>query len=88
VKIQEIERDWQAGAGAKRVARLRAALCDVLERRDVGGSLLARGLEPAPGGWRAQPPYAARTAAMLRDPNAALPHFPMVLHRGGWPDGN
>jgi hypothetical protein len=25
---------------------------------------------------------------MLRDPNAALPHFPMVLHRGGWPDGS
>ena len=25
--------------------------------------------------------------AILADPIAALPHHPMVLHRGGWPDG-
>jgi hypothetical protein len=87
-EIQAVERAWSQGRGAQRVARMRSALRDVLERRDGGGSLLARGLEPAPGGWRTQPPYAARTALMLRDPNAALPHFPMVLHRGGWPDGS
>jgi DNA-binding MarR family transcriptional regulator len=86
--IRAVERAWCEGAGAERVARLRAALCDVLERRDTGGSLLARGLQPASGGWRARPPYAARTAFMQRDPNAALPHFPMILHRGGWPDGS
>ena len=87
-KIGAVERVWSAGIGAERVARLRAALCDMIERRDESGSLLARGLEPLPGGWRSKPPYATQTALLLRDPNAALPHFPMVLHRGGWPDGS
>ncbi len=33
-------------------------------------------------------PYLAQTAAMLEDPTRMLPHYPMVLHRGGWPDGS
>jgi hypothetical protein len=36
-----------------------------------------RGLEPYPDGWRAS----------IRKPNT-LPHYPMVLHRGGFPDGS
>ena len=28
------------------------------------------------------------TTAVLDDPDDALPHYPMVLHRGGWPDGS
>jgi DNA-binding MarR family transcriptional regulator len=36
-----------------------------------------RGLEPYPDGWRAS----------VRKPNT-LPHYPMVLHRGGFPDGS
>jgi hypothetical protein len=63
--------------------RLRSALERVLEHAD-----LSRGLEPHPGGWRATKPYAARTEAMLAEPRSALPHQPMVLHRGGWPDGS
>ena len=63
--------------------RLRSALERVLEHAD-----LARGLEPHPGGWRVTKPYVARTEAMLAEPRAALPHYPMVLHRGGWPDGS
>jgi hypothetical protein len=39
-------------------------------------SLLA-GLEPYPDNWRAK----------IRKPTE-LPHFPMVLHRGGYPDGS
>jgi hypothetical protein len=39
-------------------------------------SLLA-GLEPYPDNWRAK----------VRKPTE-LPHFPMVLHRGGYPDGS
>ena len=35
------------------------------------------GLEPYPDNWRAS----ARRAA-------TLPHYPMVLHRGGYPDGS
>ena len=45
-------------------------------------------LTPHPSAWRAQPPYAASTARMLADPRAALPHFPIVTHRGGYPDGS
>ena len=87
--IRAVERAWLADTNARHVARLRTALCDIWESRDGDGtSLVARGLEPAPGGWRAQPPYLARTTLTLRDPKAALPHFPMVLHRGGWPDGS
>ena len=36
-----------------------------------------RGLEPYPDNWRAD----------VRPPQA-LPHYPMVLHRGGFPDGS
>jgi len=55
----------------------------------VTGPALALGLEPYPDGWRAErTPYRAQTEAMLADPVSALPRYPMVLHRGGWPDGN
>ena len=40
-------------------------------------SPLFRGLEPYPDGWRAK----------VRKPDT-LPHYPMVLHRGGFPDGS
>jgi DNA-binding MarR family transcriptional regulator len=38
---------------------------------------LFEGIEPPPGCWRAS----------VRKPET-LPHFPMVLHRGGYPDGS
>jgi hypothetical protein len=53
-----------------------------------GHSDLAAGLQPYPTGWRASKPYTRQTAAVLADPRATLPHYPMVLHRGGWPDGS
>lgn len=53
----------------------------------VVGPALAEGLRPYPDGWRAHPPYLAATRAVLADPAAALPHQPMVSHRGGFPDG-
>jgi hypothetical protein len=40
-------------------------------------SPLFGGLEPYPDNWRAS----------IRRPGT-LPHFPMVLHRGGYPDGS
>lgn len=49
---------------------------------------LAEGLEPKPNGWRARAPYLTQTRATLADPSAALPRFPMVSHRGGYPDGS
>lgn len=43
----------------------------------AGGSPLMAGWEPYPNGWR----------AAARRPET-LPHYPMVLHRGGYPDGS
>jgi hypothetical protein len=76
----EIGARWAAQAGS----RLEAALADLLARED----LLALGLRPPARGWRASKPYLAQTRAMLEDPSGVLPHYPMVLHRGGWPDGS
>ncbi len=61
---------------------------DAIRAAIPAGDELALGLEPPPDGWRAQRPYASQTAAVLADPVAALPHHPMVLHRGGYPDGS
>jgi hypothetical protein len=52
-----------------------AALRESLER--LVGPRLFRGLEPYPDGWRALVPQPA-----------VLPHYPMILHRGGFPDGS
>ena len=60
------------GAGAGRLP------LSALEHLTSGpGSRLSEGLEPPPGGWRA----AGRA-------KATLPQYPMVLHRGGFPDGS
>ena len=78
-----VEKGWKRRFGAGDVDRLRSSLEAVLTHPD-----LSRGLHPHPGGWRASKPYLERTEAMLEDPRSALPHYPMVLHRGGWPDGS
>ena len=62
---------------------IRTSLERILDHAD-----LPAGLEPYPAGWRASKPYAQQTEAMLADPHGRLPHYPMVLHRGGWPDGS
>jgi DNA-binding MarR family transcriptional regulator len=72
-----VEERWQARFGEQAIGSLR----EVLERLDGGPadqqSALFRGLEPYPEGWRAS----------LARPES-LPHYPMVLHRGGFPDGS
>ncbi len=74
--LQAIEKSWVRRYGAKTMQDL----SDVLERiggdGTAQGSPLFQGLEPYPEGWRAK----------VRKP-ATLPHYPMVLHRGGFPDG-
>ena len=69
-----IERNWRTRFGADRVTALRQAL-EPLGAGDP--SPLDAGLIPYPDNWRArvQPP-------------ATLPHYPMTLHRGGYPDGS
>ena len=75
--LADIEAEWNARFGAEVLQRLR----DTLEELDGDGtpahSPLFRGLGPYPDGWRASLPRPS-----------TLPHFPMVLHRGGFPDGS
>jgi hypothetical protein len=70
----EIERRWHDRFTPAVTAALRASL----EPLAAGQSPpLFEGLEPYPDNWR----------ALVRRPDV-LPHFPMVLHRGGYPDGS
>ena len=73
----EIEERWRSRIGDKQVRRLRASLEPLVGDGTAHGSPLLGGLEPYPDGWR----------AAIRRPET-LPHYPMVLHRGGYPDGS
>jgi hypothetical protein len=75
--------DYRARAAGQQDPALRASLGAVLSQR----AALAEGLVPPDGCWRGEKPYLAQTRRVLADPAAALPWQPMVLHRGGWPDG-
>ncbi len=77
-----------AGTGALVGAEAEGAAADRLGGPAGHVPSLALGLEPYPDGWRSRPPYLAQTKAVLADPAAALPRHPMVLHRGGYPDGS
>jgi hypothetical protein len=74
--VASIENRWQTRYGQPAIAALRASLEPIVGDGTAENSPLFRGLEPYPEGWRAAVPR-PRT----------LPHFPMVLHRGGYPDG-
>lgn len=72
-----LEERWQARFGKDAVQTLRKSLERLAGEPTAQPSPLFRGLEPYPEGWRAS----------VRKPNT-LPHYPMVLHRGGFPDGS
>ena len=76
--------DYRARAARPGHQELRAGLEAIVGQREA----LAEGLRPPEGGWRSARPYLAQTRRILADPTAALPWQPMVLHRGGWPDGS
>jgi DNA-binding MarR family transcriptional regulator len=78
--IERVDDTWRERFGPDAGAALTAI-------RDQTAALVA-GLTPPPAGWRANPPYASLTKALLADPAASLPHYPMVSHRGGYPDGS
>jgi hypothetical protein len=71
-----IEQRWRERFGEDNIRALRESLERLVEP-GAPVSPLFRGLEPHPGGWRAS----------VRKPRT-LPHYPMVLHRGGYPDGS
>jgi methyltransferase (TIGR00027 family) len=72
-RTADIEADWRARFGAGRVEAVRAAL-EPLTAGDPPPLFAA--LEPYPDNWRARV-----------KPAVVLPHYPMTLHRGGFPDG-
>ena len=76
-RIAEIETRWQARFGPEAIRRLREALEELAADGTAAHSPLFEGMEPYPRGWR----------AAVRKPRT-LPHYPMVLHRGGYPDGS
>ena len=71
-----VEDHWQRRFGAGDMGGLRTSLRNLGGRDQRVPSLLCA-TEPYPDGWR----------AAVRRP-VTLPHFPMVLHRGGYPDGS
>lgn len=86
-RVGAVEQAW-AKEGPGDLAALRAASEELLQQGSDPASAMAEGLRPDEGTWRAHPRYRAHTEALLADPRAVLPHHPMVLHRGGCPDGS
>jgi hypothetical protein len=72
-----VEQRWCERHGGQAIAALRRALEALATGSGGEPPPLFRGLEPHPDNWRAR----------VRPP-ATLPHYPMVLHRGGYPDGS
>jgi DNA-binding MarR family transcriptional regulator len=75
--VREIEQRWVARYGEQTFFRLRASLEWLASRPNAPAQLLMSGMTPHPDGWR----------AAVAKPET-LPHQPMVLHRGGFPDGS
>jgi DNA-binding MarR family transcriptional regulator len=75
--VWTIEENWQARFGKQGVRGLRESLERLAGEPTTDKSPLWLGLEPYPEGWRASVPRPA-----------GLPHYPLVLHRGGFPDGS
>jgi len=73
-RLAEVEQIWRARFGAERIEAIREPLIRLAgnDRRE-----LLAGIRSYPEGWRARSPAPGR-----------LPDFPMVLHRGGFPDGS
>jgi hypothetical protein len=75
--VGDIEQKWHGRLGKDSVDNLRESLERLDGDATARGSPLFRGLEPYPDGWRAAVPK-----------REVLPDYPMVLHRGGFPDGS
>jgi DNA-binding MarR family transcriptional regulator len=76
-RLQKIEVEWRARFGGRTMDSLQESLHRLAGTGKADGSPLFQGLEPDPKGWRASVPKPE-----------TLPHYPMVLHRGGFPDGS
>jgi hypothetical protein len=75
-RLRKIEQQWRKRFG-KPIDSLRKSFAPFVGSGMAANSALLDGLEPPHNGWRTR----------VRRPDT-LPHFPMVLHRGGYPDGS
>ena len=75
--VWTIEERCQTRYGKDTIRNLRESLERLVGEPTAQLSPLFEGLEPYSDGWRAS----------IRRPDT-LPHYPMVLHRGGFPDGS
>jgi DNA-binding MarR family transcriptional regulator len=75
--VWAIEERWKKRFGKDTISALRRILERLVGEPTAQLSPLFKGLEPYPDGWRSS----------VRPPTT-LPHYPMVLHRGGFPDGS
>jgi hypothetical protein len=72
-----IEDRWRQRFGSDAIGALRRPLEELATGADGQPPLLFQALQPYPDNWRAS----------VRPPRT-LPFYPMVLHRGGYPDGS
>jgi methyltransferase (TIGR00027 family) len=72
-----VEDRWTQRFGADTIGALRESLEVLAVGADSQPPPLFEALEPYPDNWR----------ALVRPPRT-LPNYPMVLHRGGYPDGS
>jgi len=75
--LAEIERRWESRLGKQAIRTLHKAAETIAGNPTDPDSLLLKSTKPYPDGWRA---FVSRPQT--------LPQFPMVLHRGGYPDGS
>jgi len=75
--LAKIEDDVCCRFGADLMRNLRDLLEDIISMEGGGSSLLMESIKPYADGWR----------ALVKAP-IYLPHYPMTLHRGGYPDGS
>jgi DNA-binding MarR family transcriptional regulator len=76
-RLRNVEQHWRERFGEAAMDRLRNALEPLVGGATAETSPLFGGLEPPQNGWRAK----------VKKPQT-LPHFPMISHRGGYPDGS
>lgn len=74
---QTMEKRWENAFSHDVLSHLRSTLNALLSHDDGQESPLFAGLTAPPDTWRS-----------TRTKRAVLPDHPMVLHRGGWPDGS
>ena len=75
--VSTVEQRWQERFTGGTISALRLPLEALANAPDGVPPPLFQALEPYPDNWRAQ----------VRRPGI-LPYYPMVLHRGGYPDGS